>query len=381
MKSHYRERQITLKHLYLADRKYIGIQFHPDRVIHNLIKSLPSIKWSEAYGMAILLNNSDNLDQIFETFKGIAWVNCSHFFSNKPINSEGEVLTVESYRKRKRRSDWKYCPESFYQKLESRRYASNTAKVYISMFERFMNYYFQTSNLMDLNEQNIKKYLNHLVRSGRSSTYVNQSINAIKFYYEVVLEMPNRFYEIDRPAKRDTLPKVLSKESVFRMIKVTKNVKHRCVISLLYSAGLRRSELINLKITDVDSNRMMIRVEQSKGSKDRYTLLSTSLLKELRAYFILFKPKKLLFEGETGNRYSETSVAKIVKRAAIQAGIRQKVTPHMLRHSFATHLLESGVDLRYIQTLLGHSSSRTTEVYTHVALSGMATIKNPLDLP
>ena len=249
------------------------------------------------------------------------------------------------------------------------------------MFERFINYFPMTTKLMELNEHDISSYLQSLVKERKSNSYINQSINAIKFYYEVVLEMPNRFYSVERPYKQETLPKVLSKKKVMLMITKTKNIKHRCIISTLYSAGLRRAELLNLKVTDIDSDRMMIRVEQSKGNKDRYTLLSENLLKELRSYFLVYKPSEYLFEGENGKQYSSSSVARVVHKAAKKAGIRQKVTPHMLRHSFATHLLESGVDLRYIQTLLGHNSSRTTEVYTHVALNGLSNIRNPLDLP
>lgn len=381
MNAHFKERQVTLKHLVINETRYIGLQFRSDRVIQKLVKTLPSIQWSEYYGMVFTPNKPDNLNQIFELFKGIAWVNCSHFFTNRPINDGNTPLSIDQYRKRPFRENWRYCPEPFYQKLETRKYSLNTAKIYIPMFERFINYFPITTKLMELNEQHISTYLQSLVQEGKSNSYINQAINAIKFYYEVVLEMPNRFYSVERPYKQETLPKVLSKEKVISMITKTRNIKHQCIISTLYSAGLRRAELLNLKVTDIDSDRMMIRVEQSKGNKDRYTLLSEKLLLQLREYYKAYHPKNYLFEGANGSQYSETSVSQIVKRAAKKAGIRQKVTPHMLRHSFATHLLESGVDLRYIQTLLGHNSSRTTEIYTHVALSGLSSIRNPLDLP
>ena len=147
----------------------------------------------------------------------------------------------------------------------------------------------------------------------------------------------------------------------------------------IYSGGLRISELINLKIKDIDSNRMQIRIEQSKGKKDRYTLLSKKTLITLRQYFKEYKPKEWLFEGEGGEQYSTTSVEKILKRALIATGIKKRITVHSLRHSFATHLLESGTDLRYIQNLLGHSSSKTTEIYTHITTKGLDRIVNPLD--
>ena len=159
----------------------------------------------------------------------------------------------------------------------------------------------------------------------------------------------------------------------------TNNLKHRCIVGLLYSAGLRRGEVLKLKPDDIDSKRMVIKVRSGKGNKDRYTILSEKLLKDLRQYYREWRPKTYLFEGPKGDSYSAESVLKIVKEASFRAGIRKKVTPHMLRHSFATHLLESGTDLRYIQVLLGHKSTKTTEIYTHVATNIFFQIKNPLD--
>ena len=172
---------------------------------------------------------------------------------------------------------------------------------------------------------------------------------------------------------------MISKEDVLNLVEQTNNIKHRCIVELLYGSGLRRNELINLKIEDIDSKRMLVRVKQAKGNKDRITLLSQNALRDLRCYYKTWKPKEYLFEGQKGGKYSGQSVVKVVKAAASKAGIRIPVTPHMLRHSFATHLLEAGVDLRQIQVLLGHQSSKTTEIYTHVATNTFKTIKNPLD--
>jgi len=374
-----KSRQITLKHLLIAGQKKIGLQFYPDKVIQALVKGLPSVKWSNTYQMPFIPNRDGNLDVIFSTFKSVAWLNCTHFFPNRPIRTNDEPLSVDSYRKRIPKRGWKYCPEEFYEKLEIRRYAINTARTYISLFEKFINT-FPNQNLIEICEGDIRKYLSGLVQEGKSDSFINQSINAIKFYYEVVHEMPNRFYSIDRPIKKVTLPKVLAKNEVLGMIRATNNLKHRCIISLLYSAGLRRSELLDLVPSDIESERLMIKVRNGKGGKDRYTLLSKSLLIELRRYYVAYMPTKYLFEGIPAKRYSSSSIVKIIHRAAVGAGVRRKVTPHMLRHSFATHLLESGTDLRYIQILLGHNSSKTTEIYTHVANSSFMNIKNPLDL-
>jgi site-specific recombinase XerD len=217
------------------------------------------------------------------------------------------------------------------------------------------------------------------MHQSKSESSLNEHINAIKFYFEVVHKMPNRFYDFPRPAKAEKLPEILGKAAIMEMINKTYNLKHLCIISLLYSAGLRRSELINLQLTDIDSERMSVKIKGAKGGKDRISLLSNRMLKQLRLYYKTYLPKVYLFEGFDGAPYSGSSVVKVVSTAAKRAGIRQKVTPHMLRHSFATHLLEDGTDLRYIQALLGHNSSKTTEIYTHVATNIFKTIINPLD--
>ena len=373
------EQHITLKHLLIDEQKMIGLKFYPNKVVQALIKELSSPKWSEKYNMVYLPNNQENLTKIFNKFKGVAWINCNHFFPNKPLHLENGPIDIDYFRKRKVKPGYRTCPEEFYRKLELRKYSFNTAKTYITLFEAYINYY-RDSELMALDENDVRNYLQYLVQQGRSDSYINQSVNSIKFYYEVVKEMPNRFYAIERPRKREKLPRVLSKEEILDMIKCTYNIKHRCIISLLYSAGLRRGELLNLKVTDIDSKRMLIRVDGGKGRKDRFTLLGETMLQDLRSYFLKYRPNEYLFEGANGGKYSARSVAVIVKRAGKYAKIRKPVTPHILRHSFATHLLEQGTDLRYIQSLLGHNSSRTTEIYTHVAVNSFKNIKNLLDL-
>ena len=373
------EQHITLKHLLINEHKMIGLKFYPNKVVQALIKELSSPKWSEKYNMVYLPNNQENLTKIFNKFKGVAWINCNHFFPNKPLHLENGPIDIDYFRKRKVKPGYRTCPEEFYRKLELRKYSFNTAKTYITLFEAYINYY-RDSELMALDENDVRNYLQYLVQQGRSDSYINQSVNSIKFYYEVVKEMPNRFYAIERPRKREKLPRVLSKEEILDMIKCTYNIKHRCIISLLYSAGLRRGELLNLKVTDIDSKRMLIRVDGGKGRKDRFTLLGETMLQDLRSYFLKYRPNEYLFEGANGGKYSARSVAVIVKRAGKYAKIRKPVTPHILRHSFATHLLEQGTDLRYIQSLLGHNSSRTTEIYTHVAVNSFKNIKNLLDL-
>ena len=368
---------ITLKHLLINKQKMIGLKFYPNKVVQALIKELPNVRWSSQYEMAFIQNNKSNLQLVYSKFKGVAWINSQYFFSQKPINETSD-FSIEWYRKRAIKEGYRKCPEEYLRKLETKKYALNTAKIYISIFEKFINYY-KNRDLLQLNENDIQLYLQHLVQNNYSNSYLNQAVNGIKFYYEVVLQMPNRFYSIDRPRKEKKLPVVLSKEEVKTIISNINNIKHKCIISLLYSAGLRRSELLKLKISDIDSSRMKIHVKDGKNNKDRYTILSTTALNDLRKYWKGFKPKDFLFEGAKGGKYSAASIDKIIKRATFKSRIRKRVSSHTFRHSFATHLLEDGVDLRYIQTLLGHSSSLTTEIYTHIAINFTNNIKSPLD--
>lgn len=275
--------------------------------------------------------------------------------------------------------NYRSCPEEFIQKLTELRYSDKTVKTYANSFEEFINY-FHKHDINSIDESMIISFLRHLVTVRKvSSSYQNQAINAIKFYYERVLGGQRKFYFIERPIGEKVLPVVMSQAEVAALIHATHNVKHKTMLLLAYSAGLRVSEILGLQIKDIDSERMQIRVCQAKGKKDRYTLLSQKALTVLRQYFKTYEPKEWLFEGEGGGQYSVRSVQAIMQASAAKAGILKKVSMHSLRHSFATHLLENGTDLRYIQSLLGHSSSKTTEIYTHITTKGFDQIISPLD--
>lgn len=275
--------------------------------------------------------------------------------------------------------DYRSCPEGFLLKMKELRYSERTIQTYKSLFEEFINYYHH-KDIEQIDEPMIVDFLRYLVIHRKISlSYQNQSINAIKFYYERVLGGQRKVYLIDRPRREQGLPVVLSEEEVKSILNVPKNLKHRAILMTIYSAGLRISEAINLKICDIDSQRMQIHVVQAKGKKDRYTLFSYRLLEILRDYVREFQPKIWLFEGASGIPYSDRSIQTILKSALLKTNIKKHVTVHTLRHSFATHLLENGTDLRYIQTLLGHESSKTTEIYTHVTTKGFDKIQSPLD--
>lgn len=372
-----RLKYITLKHLFINNTKQIGLQFYPDTVIQNLVKTLHHPKWSKEYSMVYLLNTKENVTAVFKTFKGIAWVNGQNFFNNRqrPNNPD---LKIKERLIADKAVDYRRCPKEFIRKLEINKYAKSTAHTYISFFEKFINFY-KDMDLNEIDENDIRNYLQKLVHENKSDSVLNQTVNAIKFYYEAVMGMPNRFYSIERPRKTEKLPEVISKEQVKMIIEKANNIKHKCIISLLYSAGLRRNELLNLKLEDIDDKRLVVVVKVAKGNKQRLTLLSLSVLEDLRRYYLEWRPKVYLFEGLKGEKYGASSVVAIVKNAAKSAGLPKKVTPHVLRHSFATHLLEDGVDIRYIQMLLGHSSTKTTERYTHVATKNIINIISPID--
>ncbi|MCF7801785.1 MAG: site-specific integrase [Candidatus Marinimicrobia bacterium] len=267
----------------------------------------------------------------------------------------------------------------YHQLLIQKQYSEHTIKTYTGYFKEFIEH-FRAENLPHISQNQINEYIFDLVSNrSMSVSQQNQRINAIKFYYEKVLGREKRYYSIHRPKKESKLPKVLSKNEVRKILNACTNVKHRSILQLIYSAGLRRSEVINLKISDIDSERMVVNILDGKGRKDRISLLSEHTLDLLRQYYRGYKPSEFLFEGADGGQYSPTSISKILKRAARLAGIKKNVTPHMLRHSFATHLLEQGTDLRYIQELLGHKSSRTTEIYAHVSRRALNQIRNPVD--
>ena len=295
------------------------------------------------------------------------------------------IYKEEQKSKVKPRSSWhgmenfRECPTEYIAKLKELRYSKNTLDTYKHMFEEFINYYRETE-IDDISDAMIVEFLRYLVNDRNiSGSYQNQSINSIKFYYERVMGGQRKIYTIDRPRKEKFLPEVLSEEEIVKILNVTDNLKHKAIFMTIYSAGLRIGELTNLRIKDIDSNRMQIRVEQAKGNKDRYTLLGEKTLEILRKYVSVYKPKVWLFEGLNGEPYSASSIQANLKVSVEKAGLKKRITVHTLRHSFATHLLEAGTDIRYIQSLLGHSSGKTTEIYTHITTKGFDQIKSPLD--
>ena len=264
--------------------------------------------------------------------------------------------------------------------MNYRRYSENTIKTYSDALEVFFRF-FQNKKLESLTIEDIIQFNNdYILRKNLSSSYQNQVINAVKLFYRNRFNKTMEVDFIQRPRREKRLPNVLSKEEVKSILEAPTNLKHRAMLSLIYACGLRRSELLTLTLTDILSNRNLLFIRQSKGKKDRVVPISNRLIDILREYYKAFKPKAWLFEGQFPNtKYSEKSLENVLKQSLTKTKISKKVSLHWLRHSYATHLLESGTDIRYIQELLGHSSSKTTEIYTHVCTKNLQRIRSPFD--
>lgn len=270
--------------------------------------------------------------------------------------------------------------QKFKNHLQSKRYSENTIRTYSDALRSFLVFHNQKS-LIDINNDDVILYNNeYILKNKLSGSYQNQIVNAIKLYFKTIQQKNLDIEKVHRPRREKLLPNVLSKEEIKAILEAHNNIKHKAMLSMIYSCGLRRSELLNLKPANIDSKRNIVIIKQSKGKKDRITPLSPKILDLLREYYKLYKPTKYLFEGQTsGTVYSEQSLQSVLKQALQKANIKKPVTLHWLRHSYATHLLESGTDLRYIQELLGHNSSKTTEIYTHVSTKSLQQIKSPFD--
>jgi integrase/recombinase XerD len=267
------------------------------------------------------------------------------------------------------------------QNLELRNYSKHTVTNYLDHMKNFIKFHMKDPSHIELHD--VKAYQVFLVYSKKVSfSTFNLAVCSIKYFYRHILDTGWKIDQIPYQKKVKSLPNVLSRQEVTRIIAAAANLKNKAIIETLYATGARLSELVNLKVTDIDSNRMVVRIDQGKGKKDRYVMLSKTLLATLREYWKYEnpKPKTYLFPGTHLNKhFSKRSVQRIVKETTLRAHIDKTVTPHILRHSFATHLLEDGFNIRIIQKLLGHKSLRATELYTHVAENYINQTISPLD--
>ncbi len=263
--------------------------------------------------------------------------------------------------------------------LEVRAYSPNTIKTYKNEFAQLL-YVLKSYPVNELSAEKLKAYFLYCLRELKhTENQVHSRFNAIKFYFEKVLMRGKLFLEIPRPQKPSKLPKVINAADIKKMLSTVTNIKHNTMLKLCYGMGLRVSEIVNLKVSDIDSKRLQVLVERAKGKKDRYVNLPESILDQLREYYKQYRPKTYLFEGQFGEKYSTRSVQLIFKTALQKAKINKPVGIHSLRHSYATHLMEAGTDVSFIQKLLGHNDIKTTLIYAHVSKKDLNKIKSPLD--
>lgn len=266
----------------------------------------------------------------------------------------------------------------FIQQMQLKGYSENSIQSYVDCLIALSKFYNTSPDL--LSDQQIRNYLQHcIVEKKLSTSYINQCISALKILFVQVIKKEWDSISIPRIKREKKLPVVLSKEEVKAILNEVKNIKHKTILTLIYSAGLRVGEAITLKIQDIDSSRMQIRIRQAKGAKDRYALLSPVLLGLLRTYYDLYHPKDFLFPSQIAEQISAETVQSVFRKACKNAKLNKTVSIHVLRHSFATHLMEQGTSLPIIQQLLGHKSLRTTSIYLHVQQYTIDKIKSPLD--
>ena len=266
--------------------------------------------------------------------------------------------------------------------LELKRYSKSTISAYIGFVEKFAGFLnLSSESLHKLEDRDVITTIISLVKKNNYSiSSQKQLIGAVNLFYKELFKRQIDFSIIYPTRKEERIPVVLSKNEVKSILNHTNNIKHKTILSTIYGLGLRVSELVNLRINDIDSDRMLVHIHNSKGKKDRMVMLPVSLLKLLRTYFKAYKPKHYLFEGQKNTVYSASSVRKVLKASLDKANINKPASVHTLRHSFATHLLENGTDVRIIQKLLGHKNIKTTLLYTQVAQSTIQNVKSPIDL-
>jgi site-specific recombinase XerD len=259
-------------------------------------------------------------------------------------------------------------------------YSPNTIRTYCTEFAQLL-FLLKNISVDTLTPQRLRAYFLYCVKKIKlSENAIHSRMNAVKFYFEQVLKRDKFFFEeIPRPQKKSSLPKVISKADIAKLFSKVENPKHALMLKLCYGMGLRVSEIVNLKITNIDSKRMLVHIEAAKGKKDRYVTLPTSILEDLRNYYRTFRPKTYLFEGQYSGQYAIRSVQAVFKNAMQKAKINKSVGIHGLRHSYATHLLECGTDMYFIQKLLGHKDIKTTEIYAKVSNRHLQNVKSPLD--
>lgn len=362
---------------FLCPPDRIGVKYQFDKIKADQLDALPGHRWEQAGSYWSFPRTRDSLERILAIFR-------TDWRVLDPDVAEAFGLTKRSRLaaqvKPQLRARFSRNLEILRRELKIRNYSPKTIATYTSCIRSFADH-FSPRNLEELSDEDIRRYMLHQIEVKKlSAGSVSLALNALRFLYTEIYRRPFVVRGIEHPRRGRPLPVVLSMEEVKAILESLGNLKHRVILMLAYSAGLRVSEIVHLKTTDIDGDRKLIHVQSGKGKKDRYTILSDVVLDKLREYWKAYRPKTWLFAGRNpGSAYTVRSAEKVFESAAEKAGIRKHVSIHTLRHSFATHLLEQGTDIRFIQELLGHSSVRTTEIYTHVSRRRLATLRSPIE--
>lgn len=363
-----KDRSILCQDVPEEDRIYLKFAYHRDIV--DLIKTFESPYWHKDLKLWSIKGGKEN------------YLEMVHALMSRDLNPE----SAEIYDKRTReaRIDSRQesslsIPEKFMKYMDLKNYSYRTMEAYEHHISRFIAS-FPEEKILTLHADQINEYIHKLVEDfNYSRSYQNQLINAIKLFYKVMNGKTLETNSIPRPKRSNKLPIVLSKDEISTILRTIKNIKHRTIITVIYGTGIRLSESANLRINDIDYERKLVHIRGGKGRKDRIVPLSPLLHEKLYEYIRLYKPKEYLFEGISGGPYSTRSIQAILKTALANTGITKNASIHSLRHSFATHTLEQGTDIRLLQEILGHSSIKTTEIYTHISNTSILRVKSPLD--
>ncbi len=362
--------QISIKEVNKVRIYAIKVNLYSPEIQKKMVQL--GAKWNNREDFWELQESALNLKSVFNAFYPMI-KDAPELF--KRLWGEGikhKYLTKEIPSSVRQDLDW------FSGQLEVEGYARNTLATYQEMVEMYFRYWGHESS--EITEESIRKFqYDILVRGRYANSSQRQFATAIKHFIRLVLKKSEEVVSVVSPKKVKKLPKVLNDEEITQLFMSTSNLKHRCILTLLYSAGLRVGELLNLRVMDIDFERGMIHIVSGKGKKDRYIGLAKNCGIILKQYLHMYKPRHELFEGQNGGKYSAGSVRNILRRAAEKAGIKKQITPHMLRHSFATHCLEAGINLRIIQEALGHSRPETTQIYTYVTRDHLSRMTNPFD--
>lgn len=360
---------ITLKHLKHRGGDQIALYFPYNVSLISCTRKLDGVRWSASKKCWYLHDYLGIMDDLLTHFTGIAELKneTSYRFGPEGITERQLLVRLDEETKRFKRF------------LEGRRYSKSTVGTYSAFIASFLR--FTKKEIKHLEKRDVEKYCEDELAGKRKAISTHrQFIGALKQFKEMHSTLELEIPEASRPKPSRLLPVVLSKEEVFDILRATKNLKHRATLAMIYASGLRISEVLNLRLQDIDYDRRQVKVLQGKGRKDRYVVLAESILPLLENYFNTYQPKKYFIEGREGGKYSPESIRTFLSKSCGIAGIRKRVTPHTLRHSYATHLLEGGVDIRYIQELLGHNDPKTTMIYTHISRKQLTQIQSPLDM-